>query len=144
MSQYLWQVGVSLSLQQLSVLCVGPLGKSNEFRYKELKSLVAASLASTVTNVQDAMAVVLRVIKNRDMSTHTLFNMMDISKKVRGLHAATAQAALTAAQARINRSEFIGGLIRFNIKLPAEKESELWQLVDANGDGDISYNEFKV
>jgi Ca2+-binding EF-hand superfamily protein len=35
-------------------------------------------------------------------------------------------------------------LIRFNIKLPAEKESELWQLVDANGDGDITYNEFKV
>ena len=35
-------------------------------------------------------------------------------------------------------------LTRFNIKLPAEKESELWQLVDANGDGDISYNEFKV
>ncbi len=83
MSQYVWQAGATLSLQQLSVLCTGPLGKSNEFRYKELKSLVAASLASTVTNVQDAMAVVLRVIKNRDMSTHTLFNMMDISKKVR-------------------------------------------------------------
>ena len=47
-------------------------------------------------------------------------------------------------KSRINRSEFIGGLTRFNIKLPADKESELWQLVDANGDGDISYQEFKV
>ncbi len=48
------------------------------------------------------------------------------------------------SQGRINRSEFIAGLIRFNIKLPADKETELWQLVDANGDGDISYQEFKV
>ena len=35
-------------------------------------------------------------------------------------------------------------MTRFNIKLPADKESEMWQLVDANGDGDISYQEFKV
>jgi hypothetical protein len=76
------QVGVTLSLQQLDVLCTAPLGKSNEFRYKELKSMVTASLASSVTNVQDAMAIVLRVIKNKDMSTHTLFSMMDTSKKV--------------------------------------------------------------
>jgi hypothetical protein len=34
--------------------------------------------------------------------------------------------------------------VRFNIKLPADKENELWQLVDANSDGDISYQEFKV
>jgi len=76
------QVGVSLSLQQLDVLCSAPIGKNKEFRYKELKSMVTASLASSVTNVQDAMALVLRVIKNKDMSTHTLFSMMDTSKKV--------------------------------------------------------------
>lgn len=35
-------------------------------------------------------------------------------------------------------------MARFNIRLPADKENELWQLVDANGDGDISYQEFKV
>ena len=91
------QVGVTLSLQQLDVLCTAPLGKSNEFRYKELKSMVTASLASSVTNVQDAMAIVLRVIKNKDMSTHTLFNMMDASKK-----------------GRINRSDFVGCLTRFD------------------------------
>ena len=81
-SAELRQVGVSLSLQQLNVLCSGPFGRNNEFAYAELKSNVAASLATTVTNVQAAMTVVLRVIKNRDMSTHTLFNMMDSSKKV--------------------------------------------------------------
>jgi hypothetical protein len=32
--------------------------------------------------VQDAIALVLRVIKHKDMSTHTLFSMMDTSKKV--------------------------------------------------------------
>ena len=73
---------MSLSLQQLDVLCCAPLGKCNEFRYQELKSMVTASLAASVTNVQDAMTIVLRVIKNKDMSTHTLFNMMDNSKKV--------------------------------------------------------------
>ncbi len=107
--------------------------------------MVAATLASAVTNVQDAMVIVLRVIKNRDMSTHTLFNMMDTSKKVALLLAAcVVPAALTAAQGSINRSEFVSGLTKFNIKLPADKENELWQLVDANGDGDISYQEFKV
>jgi hypothetical protein len=75
-------VGASLSLQQLNVLCSAPFGRSNEFAYAELKSNVAASLASTVTNVHAAMTIVLRVIKNRDMSTHTLFSMMDSSKKV--------------------------------------------------------------
>jgi 3-dehydroquinate dehydratase len=78
----LLQVGASMSLQQLNVLCSAPFGRSNEFAYAELKSNVAASLASTVTNVHAAMTIVLRVIKNRDMSTHTLFNMMDASKKV--------------------------------------------------------------
>ncbi len=58
--------------------------------------------------------------------------------------AAAAAALLTPCQGKINRSEFIGGLTRFNIKLPADKESEMWQLVDANGDGDINYQEFKV
>jgi hypothetical protein len=92
------QVGVSFSLQQLNVLCSGPLGKNNEFKYKELKSMVAATLASAVTNVQDAMVIVLRVIKNRDMSTHTLFNMMDTSKKVALL---LAQPALRSRQLRV-------------------------------------------
>ena len=59
-----------------------------------------------MTNVQDAMMIVLRVIKNKDMSTHTMFQMMDANKK-----------------GRINRSDFIGGLTRFNIKLPADKET---------------------
>ncbi len=73
---------MSLSLQHLNVLCSSPFGKNKEFRYNDLKAAVTASLASTVTNVQDAMAIVLRVIKNKDMSTHTLFSMMDTSKKV--------------------------------------------------------------
>ncbi len=76
---------MSLSLQHLNVLCSPPFGKSKEFRYNELKASVTASLASSVANVQDAMAIVLRVIKNKDMSTHTLFSMMDTSKKVPSL-----------------------------------------------------------
>jgi hypothetical protein len=99
------QVGVSLSLQQLRVLCNGLLGKGNEFHYKELKSLVAASLASTVTNVQDAMAIVLRVIKSKDMSTHTLFNMMDTSKKVPSLSKRLSSASRSLIFAGSNQSK---------------------------------------